>query len=116
MTAFLRRAPAAFAAALAAPSAALAVSIGDMADAAADNLDAVGPLLAALFYVIGIALVGFGLVRLKRHVDQPQQATLAASLITICIGVALLMAPTLINGVAETFGIVGGDTVDQPRL
>ncbi len=114
MTATLRRLLAALAAAAPAPAA--AVSIGDMADAAAANLDAVGPLLAALFYVVGIALVGFGLVRLKRHVDQPQQATLAAALVTIVIGVALLMAPTLINGVAETFGITGGDSVQTPRL
>ena len=69
---------------------ALAVSLGDMADKAAADLDAVPGLLAIGFYIVGAAIAGFGLLKLKRHVDHPQQTTLGSGLIAILIGVALI--------------------------
>ena len=57
---------------------ALAVSLGDMAKEAADDLEAVPALLAVAFYIIGAAIVGFGLLKLKRHVDHPQQTTIGS--------------------------------------
>ena len=50
---------------------ALAVSLGDMAKKAAGDLEAVPALLGIAFYIIGAAIVGFGLLKLKRHVDHP---------------------------------------------
>ena len=50
---------------------ALAVSLGDMADEAAGDLQTVPGLIAIAFYIIGAAIVGFGLLKLKRHVDHP---------------------------------------------
>ena len=96
---------------------ALAVSLGDMADNAATDLDAVPALLAIGFYIVGAAVAGFGLLKLKRHVDHPQQTTLGSGLIAILIGVALIAAPAVINGLVDTFGLGGAvQTVSRPRL
>ena len=96
---------------------ALAVSLGDMAKEAADDLETVPTLLAIAFYIIGAAIVGFGLLKLKRHVDHPQQTTIGSGLIAILIGVALIAAPAVINALGDTFGIDGGShTVLKPRL
>ncbi len=96
---------------------ALAVSLGDMADKAATDLDTVPALLAIGFYIVGAAVAGFGLLKLKRHVDHPQQTTLGSGLIAILIGVALIAAPAVINGLVNTFGLGGAvQTVSRPRL
>ena len=96
---------------------ALAVSLGDMADEAAGDLKTVPGLIAVAFYIIGAAIVGFGLLKLKRHVDHPQQTTIGSGLIAILIGVALIAAPAVINALGDTFGIDGGShTVLKPRL
>ena len=100
-----------------AASPALAVSLGDMAEKAATDLNAVPGLLAIGFYIVGAAVAGFGLLKLKRHVDHPQQTTLGSGLIAILIGVALIAAPAVINGLADTFGLGGAaQTVSRPRL
>ena len=96
---------------------ALAISLGDMADEAADDLETVPGLIAIAFYIIGAAIVGFGLLKLKRHVDHPQQTTIGSGLIAILIGVALIAAPAVINALGATFGVDGGShTVLKPRL
>ena len=96
---------------------ALAVSLGDMADKAAADLDTVPGLLAIGFYIVGAAIAGFGLLKLKRHVDHPQQTSLGSGLIAILIGVALIAAPAVINGLVDTFGLGGAaQTVARPRL
>ena len=96
---------------------ALAVSLGDMADEAADDLETVPGLIAIAFYIIGAAIVGFGLLKLKRHVDHPQQTTIGSGLIAILIGVALIAAPAVINALGATFGVDGGShTVLKPKL
>ncbi|MDE0377647.1 MAG: hypothetical protein OXI20_00220 [Rhodospirillales bacterium] len=96
---------------------ALAVSLGDMADKAAADLETVPTLLAIGFYIVGAAIAGFGLLKLKRHVDHPQQTTLGSGLIAILIGVALIAAPAVINGLGDTFGLGGAaQTVVRPRL
>ncbi|MDD9990730.1 MAG: hypothetical protein OXP75_02930 [Rhodospirillales bacterium] len=95
----------------------LAVSLGDMAKEAAGDLETVPLLIAIAFYIIGAAIVGFGLLKLKRHVDHPQQTTIGSGLIAILIGVALIAAPAVINALGDTFGIDGGShTVLKPKL
>ena len=102
---------------LSAAGPALAVSLGDMAQEAADDLETVPGLLAIAFYIIGAAIVGFGFLKLKRHVDHPQQTTIGSGVIAIVIGVALIAAPFVINALGATFGIDGGShTVIRPRL
>ena len=99
-----------------APVAALAVSLGDMADSARSDLELVPGLIAGVLYVVGALLVFFGLMKLKRHTDHPQQTTIGSGIISILIGVALILAPAVINGLADSFGITGGETVVRPKL
>ncbi len=96
---------------------ALAVSLGDMAEKAAADLEAVPEFLAIGFYIVGAAAVGFGLLKLKRHVDHPQQTSIGSGLVAIVVGVALIAAPAIVNGLSDTFGLDGADdTISRPKL
>ena len=102
------------AAVLAAPAA--AVSLGEMAGQAAGDLETLRALLAILFYLIGAVLVGFGLLKLKRNADQPQQGTAGAGFVAILLGVALIVAPSVINAVTDTAGADSSQTLERPKL
>ena len=95
-----------------------AVSLGEMADEATTDLqDTVPALLAVVFYIIGAALFGFGLFRVKKHVDHPQQVTLGSALITCVIGAILIATPAAINAMTESIGLdQGTSTVTKPKL
>lgn len=96
---------------------ALAVSLGDMAERAAADLEAVPAFLAIGFYIVGAAIVGFGLLKLKRHVDHPQQTSIGSGLTAIVVGAALIAAPAIVNGLSDTFGLGGADTIiTRPKL
>ena len=96
---------------------ALAVSLGDMARDAAQDLQTVSPLIAWMFYLIGATIVGFALLKLKRHVDHPQQTSIGGGIMALLVGVALIAAPTLINAVSDTLGLTSGSpNVLRPRL
>ena len=119
----LTRTPLAAAAALAAgllllAGAAGAVSLGEMADEATGDLeDTVPGLLAAVFYIIGAAMFGFGLFKVKKHVDHPQQVTLGGALITCLIGILMIGTPAAINAMTESIGLdQGTSTVTKPKL
>ena len=99
------------------PGNALAVSIGDMADEATENLARLPATIAIALYIIGPVIATFGLLRLKRHVDHPQQASFGAGLTAILIGVAITAAPPVINAVIEAFGLnTGLQNLTKPRL
>ena len=95
-----------------------AVSLGEMADEATGDLeDTVPGLIAAVFYIMGAALFGFGLFRVKKHVDHPQQVTLGSALITCVIGAVLIATPAAINAMTESIGLdQGTSTVTKPKL
>ena len=94
---------------------ALAISLGEMAEAAAADLELLPIFISIAFYVLGVLIVGFGLLRLKRHVDHPSQTTIGSGLVALIIGAALIAAPSVINAVAETFA-VDGATLTRPAL
>ena len=92
-------------------------SIGQMAQAGATDLLGATGLISAVFYIVGAVLVGVGLLKIKRHSDQPQQVTLGSGLMWILIGVALIVAPFIISAVAETFDTTGaGPAITPPKL
>ena len=102
---------------LAGPGAALAVDLGDMAEEAAGALGEVPLFIQIVIYIVGALLVFLGLLKFKRHVDYPQQANLGSAMMTVAMGVALIVAPALINTLVETVGLDAADTtLDRPTL
>ena len=94
-------------------------SIGEIATEASTDILQATSLISVLFYVVGAILVGVGLLKIKRHSDQPQQVTLGSGLMWILIGVALIVAPWIINAVADTFGTDAGGSgpgIKPPKL
>ena len=98
-----------------ATSPAHAISLGDMAAAAATDLAQLPLFISITFYVLGVVIAGFGLLRLKRHVDHPSQTTISSGLVALLIGAALIAAPSVINAVGETFA-VDNATITRPVL
>lgn len=92
-----------------------AISLGEMAEAAASDLELLPLFISVAFYILGILIAGFGLLRLKRHVDHPGQTTIGSGLIALLVGAALIAAPSVINAVGETFA-VDGATLTRPAL
>ena len=95
-------------------SAAFALSLGEMADEAGEDLEALPFFISVIFYVLGLLIVGFGLLRLKRHVDHPSQTTIGSGLMAVVIGAALIATPAIIEAVAETFGADSGASLERP--
>lgn len=93
-----------------------AKSLGEMASEAAADLEGLTGLLAILFYLVGALFVGFGLLKLKRTADQPQQGTSGAGLAAIVLGVALILTPVVVNALSDTIGADTTQTIDRPRL
>ena len=81
-----------------------AQSLGERGEDVADDLDRIPELVAIVFYIIGIIIVGFGILKFKRHSEHGQQVTLGSAILTVLVGVGVLMAPTLINALIDTFG------------
>lgn len=95
---------------------AAAVSLGDMAKNAEEDLQVVTGFLEIAFYLLGLLVVAFGFFRVKKHMDQPQQVSLASAIVAILIGAAIILIPVVLDGVAETFGLSGGTGIAKPRL
>lgn len=96
---------------------ALAKSLGEMAQSAQQDVGLVSGFLAIVFYLLGVLVVAFGLFRIKKHMDLPQQVSLASAVVAIVIGTAIILIPAVLNGVADTFGITGGSPgISKPKL
>ena len=93
-----------------------AISLGEMAEEAGQDLEVVPFFISIAFYILGIVIAGFGLIRLKRHVDHPSQTTIGSGIVALVIGAALIAAPSVINSVGETFGVDSTATLSRPAL
>ena len=101
---------------LVATPAALAISLGEMAQEAGEDLELVPFFISVTFYILGVLIAGFGLLRLKRHVDHPSQTTIGSGVIGLLIGAALIAAPSVINAVGATFAVDATATLSRPNL
>ena len=93
-----------------------AISLGEMAQEAGQDLENVPFFISVAFYILGVLIFGFGLIRLKRHVDQPSQTTIGSGIVALLIGAALLAAPSVINAIGDTFGVDATATITRPAL
>ena len=95
---------------------AFARSLGDMAKEAEADLRTMSGFLEIAFYLVGVLIVVFGFFRIKKHMDQPQQVSLASAIVAILIGAAIILTPIVIEGIADTFGATGGGGRPSLRL
>ena len=93
-----------------------AVSLGEMAQTAATDLETVPLFISIIFYLVGAAIFGFGLLKLKRHFDQPQASAIGGGIITLVVGALLIAAPALITGMVATLGLDGSANLVRPKL
>ena len=107
-------AAAALAAVLAGPVG--AQTLGDMADEATKSLDAIGPLLSSAFYVIGLVVVGWSLLRLRQHFNQPDRNLLGGAVAGVIVAVGLFLTPALINNLAGSLDLQGGQQLEKPKF
>ena len=82
-----------------------AQTLGDMAEKATESIDAIGPLLASAFYVIGLVVIGWALLRLRQHFNQPDRNLLSGAVAGVIIAVGLFLTPALINNLAGSLNL-----------
>ena len=109
-----RLALAAFAAGAA--GAAAAKTLGELAEEAERSVQGIAALMSGAFWVVGLGIVGFGLLKLKKHFEQPQAATAGAGVIALVVGAALIAAPAVIDAILGTFDLDPGTGVARPKL
>ena len=93
-----------------------AVSIGEMAEAGADDLAEVPALVGIIIYIAGIVFLGTGVLKLKRYNDSSRDQRLGGALMTLAVGVGLVLLPSVLDGIADTFGVDDTATIDRPTI
>lgn len=88
-------------------NAASATDIKGMAEKAEGNIKAVKSLAISLFYMIGVFLFGAGLFLIYKDQKQPNQGHAKNGAISIFVGVALLLIPSLVNVASNSIGVTG---------
>jgi hypothetical protein len=78
-------------------------TIGDLALNTAANLPPYVSMITAFCYIMGLAFMISGMMKLKRHAELPQQVPLLAPVIFIAMGVLLVYFPTTITMLRDTF-------------
>ena len=102
--------------ALAAPSLwANESTIGDLAMNTAANLPPYSSMITGFAYIMGLAFIVSGVVKLKRHAENPQQVPMLAPVIFTTMGVLLLYFPTTIDVLRDTF-FAGGEATTGMEL
>lgn len=91
----LSAAPVALFASVSAHAAAAATNMGTLAENVTTSISQVPGLLTAVCYIFGIILVILGILKLKEHVEKPDQTPLKEAFIRLVIGGALFALPLL---------------------
>lgn len=64
-------------------------------------------LVSSMSYLAGITLGVLGVLKIKDHVENPQQNPLKAGAIRLATGGALLAIPTILNAMVNSMGTSG---------
>lgn len=65
-------------------------------------------LIAAITYLLGIVIVVMGVIKVKEHVETPEQTKMQEGVIRLVAGGALLAMPTIYNAMFNTIDGTGG--------
>lgn len=72
-----------------------------------ESVGEVPRLLSVLSYLAGIGLGISGVLKLKDHVENPQNAPLKTGAVRLGVGGALLAMPTVLNAMTGSIGTAG---------
>lgn len=73
-----------------------------------EGLNGIPGLLSALGYLLGLIFGVSGLLKLKEHVENPDQTPLKAPIIRFLVGGALFALPTIYQAMNDAVAIAGG--------
>ena len=88
--------------ALAPEAAHAANNLGNLATNVATSLGSIPGLLSAISYLFGVILIILGIIKIKEHVEKPDQTPIKEGAIRLIIGGALFALPLLTEVVKET--------------
>lgn len=69
-------------------------------------------IISALAYLLGLALVFIGIIKVKEHVENPEQIKISEGVVRLLTGGALLALPSIFNAMFQTIdGTLGVSTL-----
>lgn len=86
-------------------SSALAQEVNDIAESIVTGSEELPGLVTAVAYALGLLLGVLGVLKLKDHVENPQQTPIRVGLIRLLIGGALFALPIVYEAAANTIGV-----------
>jgi hypothetical protein len=92
------------------PTAALAqnVDLSSTVTTLQTNIAVIPKLITAVFYILGILLLGIGIKKFKDHAENPGQNPLGKALGPTTTGAALLVVPSLSTWLNSTLNLGSG--------
>lgn len=79
-------------------------SANTIAETLTDSISQLPSLISALSYLAGITLGTLGVLKVKDHVENPQQTPLKEGAIRLATGGALLALPTIFSAMVTAIG------------
>lgn len=74
----------------------------------AESIGSLPGLVTALAYLLAVTIIVMGLIKVKEHVESPEQTKIQEGVVRILVGGALLAIPTIFEAMAETIGGTSG--------
>ena len=101
-----------------APEAAQAANnFSTLSGALVDSLASVPGLLSAVAYLFGVILIILGIIKIKEHVEKPDQTPLKEGFIRLIIGGGMFALPILLDVAKETIeGAQAANAVGTAKL
>ena len=84
---------------------AYAQDVNDVVDNIGESAEGLPGLISPMLYIIGILLGILGVIKLKEHVENPNQVKLSVPVIRLIAGGALFAIPTVYEAVQNTIGV-----------
>src|SRR5688572_11699390 len=80
------------------------VSVSDIAGNAVESSKEMPGLLSGLAYLLGLILAGMGVIKMKEHVENPNQARLREPVAHLFAGGGLFALPAIYEAMKSMFG------------
>ena len=78
-----------------------------------DSISSLPALVSALSYLMGLILAVLGIIKIKDHVERPEQEKLSHGAIRLLAGGAFLALPMILEAMTNTVGLGEGPDIVQ---